>query len=270
MVFDISPTSSPGPDGFTGHFYRESWDIIKDDLQKATVEFFNGFHIPRSLGATSLILLRKNPSLASLDNFCPISLCNVIHKILSKLLLNRLKPHLHSIISPEQVGFIEGRDIQSNISLARELVQSINKKKYGGNLMIKIDMSKAYDRLSRGFIIRALRWYGFSHKFCNLVYYSISNCWYYVMWGGKSFGFFKSNRGVRQGDPISSSLFILAMNVFTCSSTKKSPRGEWILSDRPPLLTMFIISSMQMTCSFSPMGGRNCSGGFCTFSISSA
>ncbi|KAL9681261.1 hypothetical protein QQ045_013043 [Rhodiola kirilowii] len=88
------------------------------------------------------------------------------------------------------------------------MVRDINHKVYGGNIMLKIDMSKAYDRICWKFILKMLSVFGFSNKWIDLIYRNISNCWYSVLWNG----FIKSNRGVRQGDPLSPSLFILAMD----------------------------------------------------------
>ncbi|CAM8892705.1 unnamed protein product [Rhodiola kirilowii] len=81
--------------------------------------------------------------------------------------------------------------------------------------MIKLDMSKAYDRLSWRFLLHMLRSFGFSEQWCDLIYRNISNCWYSISWEGEKYGHFKSNRGVRQGDPLSPNLFILTMEYFS-------------------------------------------------------
>ncbi|CAM8983825.1 unnamed protein product [Rhodiola kirilowii] len=80
---------------------------------------------------------------------------------------------------------------------------------------MKIDMSKAYDCVSWIFLLRIMRALGFNPNWCDLIYHLISNCWYSVVWDGSSFGHFKFNQGVRQGDPISPSLFILSMEMFS-------------------------------------------------------
>ncbi|KAL9680304.1 hypothetical protein QQ045_018182 [Rhodiola kirilowii] len=171
--------------------------------------------MPQSMSSTKIILLPKLKGCCSIDQFRPISLCNFAHKILSNLLNNRLKAYLGRIISLEQIGFVEGRNIHESIGIVHDLIRDINHKAYGGNILVKLDMSKAYDRLSWLFLLRMFRALGFSHQWCDLIYRNISNCWYSISWGGESFGFFKSNRGVRQGDPLSPTLFVIAMEFFS-------------------------------------------------------
>ncbi|KAL9676641.1 hypothetical protein QQ045_004857 [Rhodiola kirilowii] len=153
----------------------------------------------------------------SFDKVRLISLCNFIHKIFSRILNDRLKEFPPSLISSEQAGFVEGRNIHESIGLAHDIVKDINNKAFGGNMVIKLDMSKAYDRLSWRFLLKMLRALGFSELWCDLIYRNISNCWYSISWDGNIYGHFKSNRGVHQGDPLSPSLSILAMEYFSQS-----------------------------------------------------
>ncbi|KAL9687227.1 hypothetical protein QQ045_031625 [Rhodiola kirilowii] len=122
---------------------------------------------------------------------------------------------LPSIISQEQAGFMSGWGTIESVTLAHDLTCHINNGRAGGNVVMKIDMAKAYDRVSWLFLHRMMRALGFSSQWCDLVYRTISGCFYSVLWDGTAYGRFKSNRGVRQGDPLSPSLFIICMESFS-------------------------------------------------------
>ncbi|KAL9659106.1 hypothetical protein QQ045_021149 [Rhodiola kirilowii] len=207
----MSKGSSPGPDGFTGQFYIHCWDIIKSDLMAAVHGFFGGLQLPHSFTSTYLTLIPKVAHATSISQLRPISLCNFCHKIISRILTSRLSSWLPCIISEEQAGFVKGRGIHENIALAHDLTHDINHKVFGGNIVIKLDMAKAYDRISWSFILGVLRKMGFGETWCDMVSRCISHCFYSVKWDGQLYGYFKSSRGVRQGDPLSPSLFVVAM-----------------------------------------------------------
>ena len=117
----------------------EVWRIVEDSRStKILLPAFN---------ATFITLIPKCEGVDSLDKFRPISLCNVIYKITTKVIANRLKPLLPGLISPEQSGFVEGRQITDGIILVHELLHSIRSQKMPG-MMIKLDMAKAYDKLN--------------------------------------------------------------------------------------------------------------------------
>lgn len=214
-IWNMKDESSPGPDGFTGCFYKACWSIIKTDLTGAIQCFFRGIQLPQCFTATYLTLIPKIKSPTAIAQLRPISLCNFCHKIISRIITYRLNSILPKLISVEQVGFVPGRSIHDNISLAHDLTHDLHQKTNGGNVIIKLDMAKAYDRISWMFILRMLRSFGFSHQVCDIIYRNISNCYYSVKWDGKVHGYFKSNRGVRQGDPLSPTLFVLAMEWFS-------------------------------------------------------
>ncbi|KAL9691524.1 hypothetical protein QQ045_011948 [Rhodiola kirilowii] len=147
-VFSMNSDNSPRPDGFNGKFFKSCWEIIKDDLYKAVCGFFEGLHLPKIISATYIVLIPKVHKASSLDQVRPISLCNFILKIISKILNSWLNFVLNKVVSPEQFGFIEGRNIHDCIGMAHDMVRDINSKCCGGNIMLKIDMSNAYDRIS--------------------------------------------------------------------------------------------------------------------------
>lgn len=109
----------------------------------------------------------------------------------------------------------QGRSIFENMTLAQEMVQSLNKKVKGENLMLKIDMAKAYDRVDWSFILWILQSFGFSSHICSLMKECVHSPWFSLMMNGTYKGFFKPSRGLRQGDPLSPYLFIIMQEVLS-------------------------------------------------------
>ncbi|XP_031287891.1 uncharacterized protein LOC116146622 [Pistacia vera] len=222
----IPKESSPGPDGFGSGFYLSYWDLIKEDVLDAAKDFFLGTTLPRFYTASYLVLILKVEEPKSFDKFRPISLCYVAYKIFSKVIVNRMTPFLSQLISHEQGAFILGRSIFENITLAQELVHSLNKKTKGGNIMVKIDMAKAYDHVDWKFLLNVLTSFGFSSQVCNLVRECVTCPWFSIMMNGTSKGFFQPARGLRQGDPLSPYLFIIMEEVLSRLLCKNFEEGR--------------------------------------------
>ena len=102
-------------------------------------------------------------------------MCNFLNKVISQIFVGRLSIILPRVISPQQSDFVEGRTISDNYLLAQELISNIRRKCRGGNLALKLDMARAYDRLSWLFLINMLRWFGFGEKFIGMVWRLLSN-----------------------------------------------------------------------------------------------
>ncbi|KAG8652544.1 hypothetical protein MANES_06G103266v8 [Manihot esculenta] len=173
-AFSMKIDKSPGLDGFNPGFFQHYWDIIGEDVSRFCIDCLHSGSLPPKLNETVLVLIPKKCVLERMSDLRPIALCNVVYKIMTKMIVNRLKSILPSIVSESQSAFISGRSIQDNIVLAFEAMHGFNmfhrKKELSGAL--KMDISKAYDRLEWDFIRDMLIRMGFAQRWVTLVFSS--------------------------------------------------------------------------------------------------
>ncbi|XP_042944638.1 uncharacterized protein LOC122278523 [Carya illinoinensis] len=156
-VFQMNGLGSPRPNGFPALFYQTNWNLVGEEVTKFALNILNKEGSLKGINDTFITLIPKTKEAKRVTDFRPISLCNMIYKIVAKVISNRLKVVLPNIISPNQSAFVPGRAITYNILVAYETLHSMTTRMQGktGYMAFKLDMSKAYDRVEWSFLAAA-------------------------------------------------------------------------------------------------------------------
>ena len=170
--------------------------MVKEEVVEIVEESRLKNEVLKSFNVTFLSLIPKEMRAESSDKFRPIALCNVIYKIISKVISNRLKPLLPSLICLEQSGFMEGRQIFDGVILVHELIHSLQSS-WQPCMLIKLDIAKAYDKLSWKFISKMLEAYGFCQDWVEWVMGLISTPFFSILLNGAPTHIFQLSRGIR-------------------------------------------------------------------------
>lgn len=181
--------------------------------------------MPKVINGTIVVLIPKVENPQEISQFQPISLCNVIYKICSKVLANHLRQCLDDIIFEEQSAFVLGRLIADNVLIDYECIHYLrNKKGNSGACGIKLDMAKAYDRVEWSYLHNVMLALGFPAAWCNLVMKCVTSVSFSMRVNGFLSPSFKPSRGIQQGDPISPYLFLLCSERLTSMLKGKGPQ----------------------------------------------
>ena len=161
-----------------------------------------------------------------ITQFHPISLCNTLYKLVSRILVQRLKPYMAEIINPCQAGFVPRRRTSDNIILVQEVIRTLRYRRgRTGYVAIKLDLEKAYDRLEWSFIQETLVFFQLPPNLITLIMNMISSTRFHILWNGMPLPEVAPSQGVRQGDLLSPYLFILCLE-------RLSPKLEEVVRDK--------------------------------------
>ncbi|KAL8125715.1 hypothetical protein AgCh_013104 [Apium graveolens] len=212
-IFSMHSDKSPGPDGLNPMFYKTFWPVVCNDVVNFCNKFISEGVLPDGINHTLVCLIPKVKQPEQMTDMRLISLCNVLFRILFKVLANRLKSCLNQLISDKQSAFVEGRLLTDNALIAFEVNHYIKRKTQGktGVVGLKLDVSKAYDRLEWRFLEQILKRFGFSESWVDRMMLCVKSVSYTFTHNGSIFGEVIPERGLRQGDPISPYLYILCV-----------------------------------------------------------
>ncbi|CAN6718330.1 unnamed protein product [Malus baccata var. baccata] len=178
VVFSMDPFNAPGPDGFPGSFYQSCWDIVGLYVIAFVQDFFKrGWLYPNA--NCNFVVLIPNVSVATIAQYRPITLANFLFKIIPKILADRLGPIATRVISPQQTTFLKGR----------QEFNFMDKKAFGGNVGIKVDIAKAFDSLNWDFLLHVLSSFGFSSIFMDWLRVLLQSARLSILVNGTPHGF---------------------------------------------------------------------------------
>ena len=189
--FSFQSQKASGPDGFHPSFFQRFWNIVGHSVIARIKDIFLARKIPPDLNTTLICLIPKVGKPETIHQYRPIGLYNTIYKTTTKVLVQRLKPHLDNLIHPFQASFIPGQKDSNNIIIAQELIHtmSISKSKQG-LMALKIDLKKAFDRIEWGFIRHILCFFNFPTDWVELIMSCISTSSLLVLVNGERLNYF--------------------------------------------------------------------------------
>ena len=187
------------------------------------------------LNKAHIVLIPKKPEAEEIGDFRPISLTHSIPKLFAKALANRLRKQMHDIVETNQSAFIKGRHLHENFLLVRQVARKLHARR-APTVFLKLDISRAFDSLSWPFLFEVMEAKGFGSRWMRWVAILLQTASTKIIVNGIPGESFAHACGLRQGDPISPMLFVIAMNVLTTMIKKATEVG--VLNTTPGISPM--------------------------------
>lgn len=207
VIKGSAPNKSPGKDGLTREFYLKAWDIIKNEFTLVINEIKNG-HVRDDLQDGVIVLVKKKGGDGSISSLRPITLLNVDYKILSRVLKQRTEKIATTILSSHQKCSNGNNTIFEAVCTVRDHI-ALSKHERNGGIVIACDLSSAFDRVSRSFVLSNMRRMGFNGQFVDLLANLSTKTNSQLIINGQITEAFSIKKSVRQGDPLSMLLFVI-------------------------------------------------------------
>ena len=245
-VWDCDNFKSPGPDGISFGFIKQFWPDMKDDFMRFLTKFHQNAKLTKGINSTFIALIPKEDSPQRLNDFRPISLVSCMYKFLAKVLANRLRVVIGSVVSDSQSAFVKGKQILDGILVANEVVDEARRSNKE-LLLFKVDFEKAYDSVDLHYLDVVMVKMNFPTLWRKWISECVGSATTSVLMNGSPTEEFPLERGLRQGDHLSLFLFLLAaegLNVLMTSLVNVGMyRGYHVITT----VSVYLILNLPMT-----------------------